>query len=55
MTITFLLFIIGTGDMGGFMVFMALLGVNLKAIQLSLKNQPITRSISKPPQNYLKF
>lgn len=37
MTITFLLFIIGTGDMGGFMVFMALLGVNLKGIQLSIK------------------
>ncbi|MRX68168.1 O-Antigen ligase [Flavobacterium resistens] len=37
MTISFLSFIIGTSDMGSFMVFMTLLGVNLKGIQLSSK------------------
>lgn len=48
MTLTFLLFIIGTGDMGGFLVFMALLGINLKGIQLSLKKQDPYLFIPKP-------
>lgn len=34
MFITFLLFIFGTGDMGVFLIFMSLLGVNIKAIVL---------------------
>jgi hypothetical protein len=55
MTITFLLFIIGTGEMGTFMIFMALLGVNLKGIQLSLKNRHLNRSLSSRVPNYLKF
>jgi uncharacterized integral membrane protein len=46
MTITFLLFIIGTGDMGGFMIFMALLGINLKAIILSQKSRNPVRNIN---------
>ena len=55
MTITFLLFIIGTGAMGSFIVFMAILGVNIKAIQLSLKNRHLNRSLSNPVPNYLQF
>jgi hypothetical protein len=35
MTITFLLFIFGTGDLGSFTFFMSLLGVNIKTIELS--------------------
>jgi hypothetical protein len=52
MTITFLLFIIGTGDMGGFMVFMALLGVNLKGIQLSIKKNNF--QLMEQPSNFIK-
>jgi hypothetical protein len=35
-TITFLLFIFGTGDMGGFLFYMSILGLIIKAIMLSL-------------------
>ncbi|GAB2642951.1 hypothetical protein GCM10027035_41220 [Emticicia sediminis] len=34
LTVGFLLFIFGTGDMGGFKIFMPIMGINLKAILL---------------------
>lgn len=54
MTITFLIFIIGTGDMGAFMVFMALLGINLKGIQLSL-NKKNSKNILKPESKFISL
>jgi hypothetical protein len=39
MCITFLFFIFGTGDLGAFMFFMALLGVNFRVIILSKKQE----------------
>lgn len=39
MTITFILFIIGTGDLGGFVIYMALLGINIKFATMCSKTQ----------------
>lgn len=52
MLVTFLVFIFGTGDMGSFILFMSLLGINIKYIMLSednnlLSSEPATQE--QPP------
>lgn len=53
LTICFILFIVGTGDLGSFLFFMALMGINIRLVTLCDKSRIVTLDLTEL-NNYYK-